>query len=36
MGQDLIEKYFPNAQLEVGVTDDGADIQIILGRSEDF
>lgn len=36
MGQDLIEKYFPNAQLEVGVPDDGADIQIILGRSEDF
>lgn len=36
MGEDLKNEFFPNAVIEVGIPDDGADIQIILGRSEDF
>ena len=36
MGQDLKETYFPNAEISVGTPAEGADIQIILGRSEDF
>lgn len=36
LGKDLQKEYFPNAEIEVGTPDDGADIQIILGRSEDF
>lgn len=36
LGKDLQSKYFPNAEIELGTPDDGADIQIILGRSEDF
>ncbi|MDO4555058.1 MAG: LytR C-terminal domain-containing protein [Lachnospiraceae bacterium] len=36
MGEDLKQNYFPNAEIEVGTPDDGADIQIILGKSEDF
>ena len=36
MGVDLQKEYFPNAEIEVGVPEEGVDIQIILGRSEDF
>lgn len=36
LGEDLKNEFFPNAEIEVGTPDDGADIQIILGRSEDF
>lgn len=36
MGEDLVRQYFPDAEIEVGTPDDGADIQIILGRSEDI
>lgn len=36
LGEDLKSEFFPNAEIEVGTPDDGADIQIILGRSEDF
>jgi hypothetical protein len=36
MGEDLVKQYFPNAEIEVGTPEDGADIQIILGRSEDL
>lgn len=36
LGKDLQKEYFPNAEIEVGTPEDGADIQIILGRSEDF
>lgn len=35
-GKDLQQEYFPDATLEVGTPDDGMDIQIILGKSEDF
>lgn len=35
-GKDLQEEYFPEAVIEVGTPDYGMDIQIILGRSEDF
>lgn len=35
-GKDLQEEYFPEASIEVGTPEDGMDIQIILGRSEDF
>ena len=35
-GVDLQQEYFPNAVIEVGTPEYGMDIQIILGRSEDF
>ena len=37
MGEDLKELYFPNCTIEVGTPEDeDADIQIILGKSEDI
>lgn len=35
-GKDLQKEYFPNATIEVGTPEAGMDIQIILGKSEDF
>lgn len=35
-GKDLQKEYFPNATIEVGTPEEGMDIQIILGKSEDF
>lgn len=35
MGLDLVREYFPKASVEVGTPEDGVDIQIILGESED-
>lgn len=35
-GEDLQKEYFPNATIEVGTPEAGMDIQIILGKSEDF
>lgn len=35
MGLDLQREYFPEAEIQVGTPADDADIQIILGESED-